>query len=148
MPESSGRELALPAAALAMREADEATRALGIELLEVEPGFARLRMRVQPHFLNALGICHGGYLFMLADSAFAFACNSHNQKAVSANASIDFLAPARADDVMEAVATEVHRGGRSGLYDVRVTDQSGRLLATLRVRSATIRGTHVEDPAK
>ena len=89
-------------------------------------------------------MCHGGYIFMLADSAFAFACNSHNQRAVAASAAIEFIAAAHRGDVLTADCAEQSRGGRSGLYDTRVTDQSGRLIALFRGRSATIRGRFVE----
>ena len=128
-----------------MYEEDTATRHLGIELIEVRPGFARLRMTVRPEFANALGICHGGYIFTLADTAFAYACNSHNQRAVAAGAAIEFLAPGATGSVLTAEAGEQQRSGRTGFYDVRVTDQDGRIIALFRGRSATIKGQFVAD---
>ena len=124
---------------------DIATRHVGMQLLEVRPGLSRLSMTVRPEFANGHGMCHGGYFFMLADSAFAVACNSHNQKAVAASAAIEFIAPARLGDTLTAECSERHRGGRSGLYDVKVTDQSHTLIALFRGRSATIRGQYVEE---
>ncbi len=124
---------------------DTATRAVGMQLLEVAPGHARLSLTVRDEFTNGHGMCHGGYIFMLADSAFAFACNSHNQRAVAASAAIEFIAAAQRGDVLTAECVEQHRGGRSGLYDTRVTDQNGRLIALFRGRSATIRGRFIEE---
>jgi acyl-CoA thioesterase len=124
---------------------DTATRHVGMQLLEVTPGRARLSLTVRDEFTNGHGMCHGGYIFMLADSAFAFACNSHNQRAVAASAAIDFIASAQRGDVLTAECHEQHRGGRSGLYDTRVTDQNGRLIALFRGRSATIRGRFIEE---
>lgn len=129
-----------------MWEEDVPARALGIEPVAVAPGRARVRMRVRPEFVNAVGVCHGGYLFLLADTAFAFACNSHNQKAVAASAGIDFVAPALGGEILVAEASEQHRAGRSGVYDVRVTNEAGVLVALFRGRSATIKGQHLEDP--
>lgn len=124
---------------------DNATRHVGMELVSVEPGRARLSLKVRDEFTNGHGMCHGGYIFMLADSAFAFACNSHNQRAVAASAAIEFIAAAQRGDVLTAECAEQSRGGRSGLYDTRVTDQNGRLIALFRGRSATIRGSFIEE---
>lgn len=131
------------AVAIAMWVKDTASQSLGMELLEVSPGYARLRMQVRDAFLNGLGSCHGGYMFLLADSAFAFACNSHNKRAVAAGAQIEFLAPPMAGDVLFAEARELHLGGRTGFYDVVVTDQNGRRVAVFRGRSASIGGEHL-----
>ena len=109
------------AAAAAMWANDQATPALGITLDLIAPGAATLSMLVQPHMLNGHRTCHGGYIFTLADSAFAFACNSHGPGAVAAHCDIFFLAPARENDRLVATATERHREGRTGLTDVRVT---------------------------
>lgn len=128
-----------------MWEGDVPARALGIEPIEVRPGQARLRMRVRAEFVNSVGVCHGGYIFLLADTAFAFACNSHNQKAVAASANIDFVAPALGGQLLLAEATEQHLAGRSGVYDVRVTNEDGGLVALFRGKSATIKGRHIED---
>ena len=131
------------AVALAMWVNDAASQSLGMELLEVRPGYAKLRMPVRAELLNGLGSCHGGYMFLLADSAFAFACNSHNQRAVAGGAQIEFLAPPMLGDVLIAEAVELHLGGRTGFYDVSVTDQNGRRVAVFRGRSASIRGEHL-----
>ncbi|MFZ9623994.1 MAG: hydroxyphenylacetyl-CoA thioesterase PaaI [Burkholderiaceae bacterium] len=137
-------ELAQESARIMWAE-DTATRHVGMQLLEVTPGRAKLSLTVREEFTNGHGMCHGGYIFMLADSAFAFACNSHNQRAVAASASIEFIAAAQRGDLLTAECAEQSRGGRSGLYDTRVTDQNGRLIALFRGRSATIRGRFVEE---
>ncbi|MBU6190648.1 MAG: hydroxyphenylacetyl-CoA thioesterase PaaI [Betaproteobacteria bacterium] len=137
-------ELAQESARIMWAE-DTATRHVGMELIDVAPGRARLSLTVRDEFTNGHGMCHGGYIFMLADSAFAFACNSHNQRAVAASAAIDFVAAAQRGDVLTADCAEQSRGGRSGLYDTRVTDQNGRLIALFRGRSATIRGRFIEE---
>jgi acyl-CoA thioesterase len=137
-------ELAQESARIMWAE-DTATRQVGMQLLEVAPGRAKLSLTVRDEFTNGHGMCHGGYIFMLADSAFAFACNSHNQRAVAASAAIEFIAAAQRGDLLTAECAEQSRGGRSGLYDTRVTDQNGRLIALFRGRSATIRGRFVEE---
>ena len=131
-----------------MWDEDVACRHLGIELLEVRSGFSRLRLAVRAEFANGHGICHGGYIFLLADSAFAYACNSHNQRAVAAGCAIEFVAPAHTGDVLTAEGVERHLGGRSGVYDMTVTDQTGRLIALFRGKSATIKGTFIEETAR
>jgi acyl-CoA thioesterase len=123
---------------------DRASQALGMELLEVRSGYARIRMPIRRDMTNGHGICHGGYMFLLADSTFAFACNSHNQRAVAASAEIHFLASAHEGDVLTATGVEQHLAGRSGVYDMRVTDQHGRLIALFRGKSATIKGRFLE----
>jgi acyl-CoA thioesterase len=120
---------------------DPATRALGIELLAMAPGSAQMRMLVRPDMLNGYATCHGGLIFALADSAFAFSCNSHDASAVAAAASIDFLAPAREGDVLTAVALELWRSGRSGLYEITVSNQRGERIALFRGRAQRISGT-------
>jgi acyl-CoA thioesterase len=107
--------------AKAMYEADVASRALGMELLDVAPGRARVRMTVTEQMLNGHRIGHGGYTFTLADSAFAFACNTYDVATVASSCEIVFLVPTRAGDVLEATAQERHRVGRRGIYDVTVT---------------------------
>ena len=129
----------------AMLADDRATNHLGIELLDISPGRARMRMRVRREFTNGHGICHGGYIFLLADSPFAFACNSHNQRAVAAGCSIEFLAPAHEGDELTAEGAEQYAAGRSGIYDMRVTNQDGRLIALFRGKSATIKGRFFEE---
>ena len=132
------------ACAQRMWEEDKASQALGMSLIDIRPGSAVMSMPVRADMANGHGMCHGGFMFLLADSAFAFACNSHNQRAVAAGAEIHFVAPAKVGDVLTAQTNEQHRGGRSGFYDVRVTDQNGDLIALFRGRSATIKGHLVE----
>ena len=103
-----------------MWQADSASRGLGIALGPVSPGLATASMTVRPDMVNGHGICHGGYLFLLADTAFAFACNTHGPPVVAAGADVTFLAPAREGDQLVATAVERVRAGRSGLYDVTV----------------------------
>ncbi len=122
---------------------DTAIQHLGIELVSIGAGQATMTMKVQPFMTNGHGMCHGGYIFLLADSAFAYACNSYGQRAVAAGASIEFLAPAQYDDLLTATATMQHQAGRSGIYDMQVHNQSGQLIAVFRGRSATIKGSFV-----
>ncbi len=129
------------ACADAMYESDRATIGQKVELIDVGPGTATMQMQVQAHQTNGHGMCHGGFIFMMADSCFAFACNSHNQKAVAASAQIDFLAPAELGDVLIAKAREVAVAGRTGHYEIMVTRKSDeQLIAIFRGRSATIKG--------
>jgi len=121
-------------------EQDRASKALGIRIEEVRPGYARLSMVVRPDMTNGHRIGHGGFVFTLADSAFAFACNSRNESNVAASASIDFLAPSHEGDELTAVATELWRSGRSGIYEITVTNQKGARVALFRGRSARIAG--------
>jgi acyl-CoA thioesterase len=124
----------------AMWAQDRASKALGIEVLEVGPGRARLRMPVRAEMCNGHHLCHGGMIFTLADSAFAYACNSHNKVTVANNCAVTFIASAREGDVLTADAAERHRGGRSGVCDVTVTDQAGTLIAVFRGHSTQIKG--------
>jgi acyl-CoA thioesterase len=126
---------AAEAAARALFANDRASQELGISLLAVEPGVARVTMQVRPDMVNGHGICHGGLIFTLADSAFAFACNSHGPATVAAAVAIDFLAPARIGDVLTAEARERWLGGRTGLYDLAVTRADGTVIAHARGRS-------------
>ena len=123
-----------------MYERDPASQALGMTLDAIRPGYARMRMRVRDDMLNGHGTCHGGYIFMLADSAFAFACNSHNFNTVGAGCTIDYLAPGRAGDVLVAEAVEQALSGKTGVYDVVVTDQDGRKVALFRGKSHRVAG--------
>lgn len=141
--EDAAHQLADEAARLMWAE-DSASRALGMRLLHVAPGKATLQMPVRADMTNGHGICHGGFIFLLADSTFAFACNSHNQRCVAAGAEVHFLAPGQSGQVLTATGQEVHRAGRSGIYDVRVTNENDELVAVFRGRSATIRGHLVE----
>jgi acyl-CoA thioesterase len=128
------------ATAQAMYEADACSRALGITLLEVRAGYARTSMAVRPEFLNGHQICHGGLIFTLADSTFAFACNSYNVNTVAAGCSIEFLRPVQPDDQLTAEAVEQILSGRNGVYDIRVTNRAGETVALFRGKSAQIRG--------
>ncbi len=132
----------------AMWDEDEASRALGMTLDTVAPGSARLSMTVAPSFCNGHGTCHGGLIFTLADSAFAFACNSYNQKVVAQHAAVTFVAPAFQGERLIAKANEVARYGRSGIYDVTVRKEDGTLIASFRGQSRTVKGSHIpEDSA-
>ncbi|EGD04898.1 phenylacetic acid degradation protein PaaD [Burkholderia sp. TJI49] len=133
------------ATAQAMYDADACSRALGIEIDEVRAGYARLRMAVRPDFLNGHQICHGGLIFTLADSTFAFACNSYNLNTVAAGCSIEYLRPVHGDDVLTAEATEQTRHGRQGIYDIRVTNRAGETVAMFRGKSAQIKGTVIPE---
>ena len=123
-----------------MYERDPASQALGMTLAAIRPGYACMRMPVREDMLNGHGTCHGGYIFMLADSAFAFACNSHNFNTVGAGCTIDYLAPGRAGDVLVAEAVEQALSGKTGVYDVVVTDQDGRKVALFRGKSHRVAG--------
>ena len=127
-------------AAGALLGRDRASQALGMRLLDVAPGRARVLMRVRADMLNGHGLCHGGLVFALADSAFACACNSHNESTVAAAAAIDFLAPAREDDELTAEASELWRSGRNGLYEIVIANQRGERIALFRGRSYRVAG--------
>lgn len=114
-----------------------------MELLSCEPGRAVMRVRVREVMLNGHNICHGGLIFTLADSTFAFACNSHNKVAVAAGCSIEFLKPAHLDDVLTCEGIEQTLQGRHGIYDMKVTNQRGEVIAMFRGKSAQIQGTVV-----
>jgi acyl-CoA thioesterase len=128
----------------ALYERDQAAKSLGIQVNEVTPGGARLTMRVRPDMTNGHEVCHGGLVFSLADTAFAYACNSYGDNTLAAAASIDFLAPSYADDILTATARELWRAGRSGLYEVDVTNQKGERIAIFRGRSHRISGKLIE----
>jgi acyl-CoA thioesterase len=123
---------------------DRASRWLGMKLEEVKSGYARMSMQVTEHMANAQALCHGGLIFALADSSFGFACNSHNQRALAASCSIDFLAPAHLGDRLTAECTEQAHVGRTGIYDACVTNQKGELIAVFRGKSATVKGKWLE----
>ncbi|MFI7132585.1 hydroxyphenylacetyl-CoA thioesterase PaaI [Nonomuraea sp. NPDC050153] len=122
-----------------MMDADTASAALGIELTELGEGRAVCRMAVTGQMINGHDLCHGGYVFLLADTAFACACNSHGPVTVAAGAEIAFVSPARAGDVLVAEAAERTRYGRSGIYDVTVRGAGGRVVAEFRGRSRELR---------
>jgi len=128
------------ACADAMWAEDDASKGLGMEIVEVGPGFATLAMMVRPDMVNGQRIAHGGFIFTLADSAFAFACNSHNDRVVAAQGQITFIKPGKLGDRLVAMAREVARSGRSGIYDVRVT-AGDTVIAEFRGHSRVIPGT-------
>jgi acyl-CoA thioesterase len=116
-----------------------------MELVACEPGRAVMRMKVRAPMLNGHQICHGGLIFTLADSTFAFACNSHNKVTVAAGCSIEFLKPARLDDVLTCEGVEQVLQGRHGIYDMKVTNQRGEVIAVFRGKSASIQGTVIPE---
>ncbi len=119
---------------------DRATRGLGMEVVEVSPGHATVTMLVRPDMLNGHATCHGGFISALADSAFAFACNSYDELTVASGFSIDFLAPGRSDDLLTARCHEVSKAGRTGVYDTEIINQRGERIAVFRGRSYTMKG--------
>jgi acyl-CoA thioesterase len=128
-----------------MYERDTATQALGIRIAHVGPGYAELAMAVRADMLNGHEICHGGFIFTLADSAFAYACNSYNLNTVASGCAIEFTAPARAGDVLTARAHERQLAGRTGVYDVEVANQRGETVALFRGKSYRIKGHLIEE---
>lgn len=127
------------ACAEAMWKDDDASQSLGMEILDVKAGQATLAMSVKQHMVNGHGIAHGGFIFLLADSTFAFACNSRNERAVAAQCNISFIKPSKLGDRLIATAKEISWTGRSGIYDVRVT-VDGIAIAELRGHSRTVGG--------
>lgn len=128
-----------------MWQNDDASRSLGIALEKVEPGIATVSLQVEKRHTNGHDICHGGYIFTLADTAFAFACNSYNQVAVAQQNSITFVAPGKLGDTLTATATEVHRATRSGVYDAIVVNQDNETIALFRGNSRTLNRTLFND---
>lgn len=146
--------VAVPADPQALAEAvaegmyakDPATQGLGMRVIEVAPGYAKLTMTVRGDMLNGHRTCHGGFIFALADSAFAFSCNSRNVATVASGCTIDFLAPGFEGDVLTAQAQERSLAGRTGVYDITVTNQEGRAVAIFRGRSYRIKGQVIGEP--
>ena len=122
---------------------DHAVRALGMTVEVVGPGRAMVTMTVRRDMLNGFAICHGGLVATLADTAFAYACNAYNEMTVASGFSIDLLAPSREGDVLTAVAHEVQLAGRTGVYDIDVTNQRGERIAVFRGRSYRMKGRAV-----
>ncbi|MEI2417325.1 hydroxyphenylacetyl-CoA thioesterase PaaI [Orrella sp. JC864] len=145
VPDPAAQALA-QAVGRTMYAADAASQGLGARLEAIAPGSARMSMTVRADMLNGHKSCHGGFIFALADSTFAFACNARNQATVASGCTIDFLAPAREADVLTAQAREVSLAGRTGVYDVVVTNQEGRQVAVFRGRSYRIQGNIVAQP--
>ncbi len=121
-----------------MYASDEASRALGITVTIDQPGDAIASMQVRADMVNGFGVCHGGLIFTLADTAFAFACNAYDQVSVAATAHIEFLRPAKLNDTLSARAQEEHRGRKSGVYSIVVENQAGEQVALFRGRSASL----------
>ncbi len=134
--------------ARAMWARDDASQWLGLSLDSVSPGRAEASFVVQQHHVNGNGICHGGFIFTLADTTFAFACNSYNQVTVAQQNQITFLSPGKKGERLKAMAEETSRAGRSGVYDVTVTGNDGRKVALMRGLSRTISGTHFDESAE
>ncbi|BAT57497.1 acyl-coenzyme A thioesterase PaaI [Variibacter gotjawalensis] len=128
------------ACADAMWAEDNASRGLGMRLLAVAPGTAELAMSVTERMVNGHGLCHGGFIFTLADSAFAFACNTHNTRTVAHQCAVTFVSSAHLGDELTARASERHRAGRSGIYDITVTRADGSVVAEFRGHSRAIKG--------
>jgi acyl-CoA thioesterase len=139
-PNADDAQLLASAVGQAMWARDNATQALGMTLSAIGPGTATMLMAVRRDMLNGHRICHGGLIFTLADSAFAYACNSYNVNAVASGCQIDFLAPAREGELLEAQATERAATGRTGVYDITVRVQGGRQIALFRGKSHRIGG--------
>ena len=127
----------------AILETDHASRLLGMELVDIRPGYARMTMTVRADMTNGHGIGHGGMTFSLADTAMACASNARNQRAVAQSITVHFLAPAQAGDLLTATATEVNRTRRTGIYDVVVTNQKSERIAVFRGTTHTIKGEYV-----
>lgn len=125
---------------------DRASQALGMQVLDIAPGRAVLQMTVREDMLNGHDICHGGLVATLADSAFAYACNSYNELTVASSFAVDLLAPSRQGDRLTATCAEVSRAGRTGVYDAEVVNQRGEVIAVFRGRSYTARGKTVVAP--
>jgi acyl-CoA thioesterase len=133
------------ACANAMWNDDSASQNLGMSLDHVAPGAATLSMTITDQMTNGHGMCHGGYIFTLADSAFAFACNTYNQRVVAQHCAVTYLNPVELGARLTAHAREVSRRGRSGIYDVRVRDAAGTVIAEFRGHSRVIKGTHLRE---
>ncbi|MCI2399449.1 hydroxyphenylacetyl-CoA thioesterase PaaI [Aliiroseovarius subalbicans] len=134
-------------ASAVMWAGDRASQAAGMTLIAIGPGTATITMVIRPDMTNGHGTAHGGYLFTLADSAFAFACNSYNHNVVAQHTSMTYLSPGREGEAMTATATEVALAGRSGIYDVAVTGEDGRMVAQFRGHSRQISGQHFDEEA-
>jgi acyl-CoA thioesterase len=132
-------------AAKALFDGDRASQTLGMAIDSCGPGQAVVSMRIRPDMVNGHRICHGGLIFALADSAFAFACNSHGFNTVAAGAAIEFLAPGREGDVLQAFAKERWRAGKAGIYEIEVRNQRDEVIALFRGRSHQIAGRLIDD---
>lgn len=131
------------ACADAMWKEDNASSGLGMEIVDIAAGRATMTMTIKPHMVNGHGIAHGGFIFTLADSTFAFACNSRNERTVAAHCNISFIRPGKLGDRLVATAQEISKSGRSGIYDIRVT-AGDVAVAEMRGHSHTIGGVWIE----
>ena len=143
MTELSGDELARACAA-AMYANDRASRGVGISIAEVRTGYARLSLTITPEMLNGFGICHGGFIFTLADTAFACACNSRNDVNLAQKCTIEYKRPGRPGDRLTASAEHLYQDGRYGHYQVRITDQDDNIIALFEGRSCRVRGRVID----
>lgn len=143
-PHTANPEQLAQSCAQAMYERDEASRNLGMNITHVAPGKATVTMPVTHIMIQGHGSCHGGYLFTLADSAFAFACNSYNKATVASGCSIDYMLGAREGDMLTANAVEQSRGNRTGVYDITITNQNGHVVALFRGKSYQVRGEVIQ----
>ena len=146
VPQVSDAQALAEAAARAMWSRDNVAQALGMRIDQVKPGQAELSMTVRSDMVNGHNICHGGMLFTLADTAFAYACNSYNHNTVASACHVDFLAPGMQGDVLEALAFERAQSGRTGVCDVTVRVRGGRTLALFRGKSYRIKGEVITSP--
>jgi acyl-CoA thioesterase len=133
------------ACAAAMWSDDSTAQRLGMRIEQIAPGEATLSMAITDFMLNGHGLAHGGFIFALADTAFAYACNGYNQRTVGHQASITYMAPGRPGERLTAVAREVYRTGRDGIYDVHVTNARGEPVAAFRGHSRTVKETHLPE---
>lgn len=131
----------------AMYPRDRAAQLLGIRIVDIGPGHARAHMKVRPDMVNGHDICHGGLIFTLADTTFAYACNSHNHNTVASGASIDFVAPAHLGEMLVAVGVEQVLAGRTGVYDIEVATEGGRRIALFRGKSCRVKGEVTAAPS-
>ncbi len=144
-PDTMTPQALAEACATAMWNDDSASQNLGMSLDHVAPGEATLSMTITDQMTNGHGMCHGGYIFTLADSAFAFARNTYNQRVVAQHCAVTYLNPVELGARLTAHAREVSRRGRSGIYDVRVRDAAGTVIAEFRGHSRVIKGTHLRE---
>lgn len=142
---SGERQRTAERAVAALWRGDAASRQLGMQVESCGPGRATVTMRVRGDMVNGHRICHGGLIFALADSAFAFACNSYGDNTVAAGAAIEFLRPGREGDLLRAIATERWRAGRTGIYEIEVQNQDGEAVALFRGRSHQVAGRLIDD---
>jgi len=146
-PDNAAAQALAERVAEAMFADDRASQAMGMRIVRVGPGTAELTMTVRGEMVNGHSTCHGGFIFTLADSAFAFACNGGNERTVASGCSIEFVAPAREGDVLTAIAVERSASGRTGVYDIDVINQRGEKIAFFRGKSYRIKGPVIPDPA-